>query len=197
MRISISYFAVIPLLLAGCGAKPLPIDYQLHLVKEEADRGITATLINQQVEQCTVSYDIIDSNGRKLVGGKQTVPGNGSIEIPEFLAPGDKVLLASRLYAPFQFTVPNDRKQVKSLRSAFQGVFDAAQKARGTADERVPGVGGIPAGGIDALIRSIESEIAQRKKANENWQRNPDSIADIKRLEAALEAAKQYKAGKK
>ena len=196
MRISISYFAVIPLLLAGCGAKPLPIDYQLHLVKEDADRGITATLINQQVEQCTVSYDIIDSNGGKLVGGKQTVPGNGSIEIPEFLAPGDTVLLASRLYGPFQFTVPNDRKQVKSVRSAFQGVFDAAQNARGPADERVPGIGGIAAGSIDEVISRLERSLKQLKEID-GWDRNPDNVNRAAQIESAIQSAKAYKAGKR
>lgn len=76
-------------------------------------------------------------------------------------------------------------------------VNEAAQNARGPADERIPGVGGIAAGSIDEAISSLESQILQRKKANKNWERNPDSVEEINRLEAALEAAKAHKAGKR
>lgn len=76
-------------------------------------------------------------------------------------------------------------------------VGSAAQNARGEADERVPGVGGIPAGGIDDTIRSIERRLEQKKKDDPNWTNNPDTVRDIQRIEAALESAKAHKAGKR
>lgn len=76
-------------------------------------------------------------------------------------------------------------------------VNEAAQNARGPADDRIPGVGGIAAGSIDDVIKSYESRIGQIKKNSPDWQRNIDTVERIQQLEAALEAAKAHKAGKR
>jgi hypothetical protein len=75
-------------------------------------------------------------------------------------------------------------------------VGSAAQNARGEADERVPGVGGIPAGGIDDAISRLERSL-QQIKGTDGWDRNPDNVDDAKRIEAAIQSAKAHKAGKR
>jgi hypothetical protein len=100
----------------------IPIDYELEARNADDPIGetvFTVTLINQKIEQATITCTIYQAGSNRKNSYKITVPGNGRIEFKgdyddtfeNLIYPGDTVVVSSNFYnEKIDIKIPGKRK---------------------------------------------------------------------------------------